>query len=154
MILYRGDDLLGLNYWEKLTHLRIYSQERRRERYMVIFLWKISQGLVSGYTVPFTDMNTRVGRRVEVPALGRHSVPSHIKNAKENSLRVKGALIFNLLPAVIRNSDHGDVSMFKNNLDHFLSDVPDQPTTRGLSRNRALTNSLLHQIPLMGGWIS
>ena len=34
--------LVSLNYWEKLQELRLYSQERRRERYMVIFLWKIS----------------------------------------------------------------------------------------------------------------
>ena len=34
--------LAGLSYWEKLQELRLYSQERRRERYQVIFLWKIS----------------------------------------------------------------------------------------------------------------
>ena len=33
--------LVSLNYWEKVQELRLYSQERRRERYMVIFLWKI-----------------------------------------------------------------------------------------------------------------
>ena len=47
--------LIGLNYWEKLKELKLYSQERRRERYQVIFLWKISQGLVSGYDVNFTS---------------------------------------------------------------------------------------------------
>jgi hypothetical protein len=48
--------LLGLTYWEKLSELRLYSQERRRERYQVIFLWKISQGMVSGYNVEFHMM--------------------------------------------------------------------------------------------------
>ena len=33
--------LSSLNYWDKLKELHLYSQERRRERYMVIFLWKI-----------------------------------------------------------------------------------------------------------------
>ena len=43
------DKVLGnMNYWEKLNYLRLYSQERRRERYQIIFIWKISQGLVSG----------------------------------------------------------------------------------------------------------
>ena len=28
--------LEGLNYWDKLSNLRLYSQERRRERYQVI----------------------------------------------------------------------------------------------------------------------
>ena len=34
--------IIGLNYWDKLTELRLYSQERRRDRYQIIFLWKIS----------------------------------------------------------------------------------------------------------------
>ena len=46
--------LTGLSYWEKLQKLGSYSQERRRERYLVIFIWKISQGLVSGYDMSFT----------------------------------------------------------------------------------------------------
>ena len=81
----------------------------------------------------------------------RQGVSSSIKTAKEGSLRVKGAQLFNLLPIVLRNSNHGDVLMWKNHLDHFLNDVPDQPTMRGLGR-AATTNSLLHQIPAMGGW--
>ena len=45
----RGYELTGMNYWEKLSFLRVYSQERRRERYQICFLWKQSQGLVDGY---------------------------------------------------------------------------------------------------------
>ena len=41
--------------------------------------------------------------------------------------------------------------MFKNNLDHYLSSVPDQPTHQGLTR-AAESNSLIHQVPLFGGW--
>ena len=33
------DKVLGnMNYWEKLKYLRLYSQERRRERYQMIFI--------------------------------------------------------------------------------------------------------------------
>ena len=38
--------LQELNYWEKLKELKLYSQERRRERYQICFIWKLSQGLV------------------------------------------------------------------------------------------------------------
>ena len=38
----------GLDYWERLKCLGMYSQERRRERYQVIFIWELSQGMVSG----------------------------------------------------------------------------------------------------------
>ena len=50
----KDNQLSGLNYWEKLRELGLYSQERRRERYQVIFIWKISQGMVSGYNIDFT----------------------------------------------------------------------------------------------------
>ena len=33
----------GLDYWERLHSLHLYSQERRRERYQIIFLWKVAQ---------------------------------------------------------------------------------------------------------------
>ena len=39
-------ELKELDYWEKLKKFQMYSQERRRERYMTIFVWKISQGMV------------------------------------------------------------------------------------------------------------
>ena len=38
--------------------------------------------------------------------------------------------------------------MFKNHLDIFLSDIPDQPTVAGLVRGAA-SNSLLNQIPFI-----
>ena len=146
----RDPGIAGLSYWEKLHHLRLYSQERRRERYQILFIWKISQGLVSGYQIPFSH-NSRTGRWAVPASLPSSSAPSTVRAAKENSLRVKGCQLFNLLPTVLRNADHGDILMFKNNLDHYLSSVPDQPTISGLSR-AAKTNSLLHQIPMMGGW--
>ena len=138
--------LRGFNYWRKLQIRQLYSQERRRERYMVIFLWKISQGLVSGYSIPFTSRTSRTGRKVE-PAQVPQSAPTSVKNARAGTLAVKGAQLFNLLPESLRNSEHGDILMFKNHLDIFLENIPDEPTIPGLVR-AAETNSLLHQIPL------
>ena len=59
---------------------------------------------------------------------------------------MKGVHLFNMMPTQLRNSDHGDIDMFKNHLDIFLGNIPDQPTTSGLTRG-AQTNSLLHQVP-------
>ena len=138
--------LHNLNYWQKLKTLRLYSQERRRERYMVIFLWKISQGMVSGYSIPFTPRLSRTGRKA-VPAPIVQSTPAVVRRARAGSLAVKGAQLFNLLPASLRDSEHGDILMFKNHLDLFLENIPDEPTVNGLVRG-AVTNSLLDQIPL------
>ena len=135
-----------LNYWEKLQTLKLYSQERRRERYQVIFLWKISQGLVSGYDVDFSMEDGRRGRTI-IPKAVVRTAPAVVRKARESSLAVRGAKIFNLLPQNLRsmNSDH--IDFFKNHLDIFLSSIPDQPTLTGLGR-AAETNSLIHQLPL------
>ena len=45
----------------------------------------------------------------------------------------------------MRNIGSQSVDNFKKQLDVFLSDIPDQPTTAGLGRS-AESNSLLHQI--------
>ena len=136
----------NLSYWEKLRSLRLYSQERRRERYMIIFVWKNSQQMVSGYTIPFTTTCSRTGRKA-VPAPVPQSARAAVRQARAGTLAVRGAQLFNTMPASLRNSDHGDILMFKNHLDIYLQDIPDQPTIAGLGRG-ASSNSLLHQVPL------
>ena len=73
--------------------------------------------------------------------------PAVVKKARENSLGVKGALLFNLLPDSLRTMNTDHVDMFKNHLDIFLTSIPDQPTVAGLGR-AAETNSLIHQLPM------
>ena len=109
----RDAKLSSLNYWEKLKELRIYSQERRRERYIIIFLWKISQGMVSGYDLEFTLDGTRRGRFI-VPKSIVKSAPASVRNARERSLAAKGDRIFNLLPESLRGLNSGHVDYFKN----------------------------------------
>ena len=140
----RDTKLTGLSYWEKLSELRLYSQERRRERYQLIFLWKISQGMVSGYDIKFSSDGRR-GRSV-IPNTVVRAAPSVVRNARERTLGVRGARMFNLLPEQLRsmNSDH--IEVLKNHLDVFLSSIPDQPTMTGLGRS-ADSNSLLDQMP-------
>ena len=115
----------------------------------MIFIWKISQGLVSGYDVNFNSGGIRRGI-MAIPKQVDKKSSSAVKKARENSLGVKGALLFNLLPDKLRtlrtmNTDH--VDMFKNHLEIFLTNIPDQPTMSGLGR-AAETNSLLHQLPM------
>ena len=141
-----GTGVEDLNYWDKLSEFKISSQERRRDRYMLIFLWKISQGLVKGYSVEFTSDKGRRGR-VALPHSVVQSSPAMVRRARECTLGVKGTKMFNLLPASIRNINSSNVDVFKQSLDEFLSRVPDQPTAAGLGR-AAESNCLLHQIPV------
>ena len=133
----------GLDYWERLGALNMYSQERRRERYQIIFIWKVSQLLVKGYSIPFKQ-NPRRGRLVDLPPVVG-GCPAAVARAHEASLRVKGAKLFNLLPMELRGLDGVMVDTFKSGLDAWLGTVPDQPTIPGRKR-AAASNSLVNQV--------
>ena len=141
----QDESIHGLNYWEKLKELGLRSQERRRERAQICFLWKLSQDLVDGYDVQWTWSDRR--GRMAVPSPLKQQAPAKVRSAREKFLSVHGVKLFNLLLYHLRNENSGDYSLFKNNLDIFLQSVPDQPTCHGLQR-AAATNSLVDQIPL------
>ena len=111
----RVSGMQDLDYWDRLKQLDMYSQERRRERYQLIFIWKLSQGLVSGYSLPFQTSERR-GTLALVPPFAINS-PSAVKKAREASLQVKGARLFNLMPLNLRNMTGVSVEMFKTALD-------------------------------------
>ena len=137
------DGMAGMDYWQRLASLSLYSQERRRERYQIIFLWKVAQGLVQGYKATFTT-NDRRGRLMVLAPLCNQA-PTAVKNARESSLQVRGAKLFNSIPRDIRDTMTGTTEMFKNRLDDWLSRIPDQPTIPGRQR-AASSNSLLDQV--------
>ena len=133
----------GLDYWQRLSALSLYSQERRRERYQIIFLWKVAQGLVRGYSATFTKNDRRGRLMVVAPYCSK--APAAVRKARESSLQVRGARLFNCLPRDIRDMFTGTPEMFKARLDDWLSRIPDQPSIPGRQR-AAATNSLLDQV--------
>ena len=112
---------------------------------MLCFLWKLSRGLTSGYNIKWQRSDCRGLYSVPTPPV--RGAPVVVRRARERFLSVRGARIFNLLPASLRNEE-GDFKLFKYHLDIFLFGVPDQPTTPGLARGAA-TNSLLDQLPIL-----
>ena len=104
-------------------------------------------GLVKGYSsIKFIHSARRGWTAVPTPI--SQSAPACVRKAKETSLAVKGAALYNLCPRGLRDmaSEHQD--RFKENLDAWLFEIPDQPTIPGCQR-AADTNSLLHQVPMM-----
>ena len=135
----------NMDYWERLEALHLYSQERRRERYRIIFLWKVAQGLVQGYQATFTT-SPRRGREMQVSPMVNRG-PASLRNAKEASLKVRGAQLFNVIPRALRDIATGTPEQFKLELDTWLSTIPDQPTIPSRQR-AAASNSLLDQVSL------
>ena len=97
---------------------------------MIIFIWKIAMGLMDGYKLEFKGEETRRGRECEVAEIVR-TVPAAVRKARESCLSNKGARMFNLLPADIRNITSDKVQHFKTKLDEFLRDVQDERTVHG-----------------------
>ena len=98
---------------------------------------------MTGYHLPF-QQNDRRGLLVAVPAMATQSAAA-VKKARESSLQVKGARLFNLVPKDIRDMKAVTVDTFKAGLDAWLATIPDQPTIPGRQR-AALTNSLIDQV--------
>ena len=103
-------------------------------------------GLVDGYALNFSGELTRRGRECFVAEIVRGS-PAIVRKAREGNITVKGARMFNLLPADLRNINSNNVNQFKKELDKYLKQIPDQPTIAEKGRS-AESNCLIHQIPL------
>ena len=116
--------LEDMDYWDRLKSLHLYSQERRRERYRILFIWKVLQGYTQGYTVNSLE-NPRRGRLVIVPSYSA-GAPAAVRRAKEASLAVQGARLFNIIPRHLRDIQTGTVDQFKAELDSWLTTIPDQ----------------------------
>ena len=141
------------NYWDRLSHLKLYSLQRRRERYMIMYVWKILEGHVpnisgEGYggILKLHNETDRNGRSCRIPAL--RNCPANIRQLREGSLKYHGSQLFNALPKDIRNISNCSIDCFKRKLDSFLLKVDDMPLVRGYtSGRRTESNSLTHVIP-------
>ena len=118
------------DYWDRLKSLRIYSLERRRERYRIIYVWKILENIVPNLTTEQnqikSNVSLRFGRQCVVPPLSRSS-SSRVRTLREESFSVHGAKLFNGLPQHIRDMTGVELPEFKKKLDEFLLTVPDEP---------------------------
>ena len=117
----------NLNYWERLKLLKLNSQERRMERYRIIYTWKTIEGLVPNCGIK-VHTNERRGRFCEIPPINGRAT-QRLKTIREKSFNINGPKLFNALPSSIRNTSKCSIEEFKLKLDQWLSNIPDQPKT-------------------------
>ena len=120
--------IVGMNsydYWEQLDMLNLYSLERRRERYIAIYVWKILENLVPNFGINVA-YNKRKGRYCIIPKV-HTTATQRVQTIRFNSLAVNGPRIFNCLPISLRNKSGCSVQSFKSALDKHLQTVPDEP---------------------------
>ena len=127
------------NYWERLKLLKLYSLQRRRQRYQIIYIWKIIEGRVPNINAKCQAVNT-------TERLGRKCVIASSNNTLfRNSLPFYGARLFNVMPKSIRNTTKTTVEV-KTSLGKYLSKIPDEPPVVGYISLCANSNSLLDMI--------
>ena len=139
-----------LSYWEQLIALRARSLERRRERYMIIYVWRILEGQVpnlnSTVIETTSDATSRIGRLCHVPHVSNQA-PAFVKKARDASLPIRGVKLFNAIPKELRNITGCKTDSFKAALDRFLATIPDEPLIPGYTAGRRCsTNSIIEWV--------
>ena len=142
-----GMMICEVNYWKRLNKLRIFSLERRRERYMILYIYKIMIGLCPNPGFDRIPMN----RRTTIMPKCSGRTDNWVKTARQSSFFVRGPQLFNTLPEHLRNVMLPEVpsklcvEKYKEKLDEYLWHIPDQPGSVEDDSRLADTNSLLHQ---------
>ena len=126
------------NYWDSLKGMKIYSLQRRRERYRVLYTWKILENLVP-------NVNNKVQPKDHI-RLGRTTCTINCSNSKTQKLR-EGSLTINGPKLSISLSKHvhdlKGVPISTIKLDSHLATIPDEPLIQGYTAcRRANSNQM------------
>ena len=141
----------------------MYSLQRRRERYAIIYAWKIIHGL---YPNPGLDLNhifdahkykpndgitLQIHQRDDI-TINHDTHPP--KWLERHSVLDMCCQLYNTLPVNLRlmlpSDAKPNLPLFKVHLDKWLEMIPDQPTVPPGRWRPAKTNSILHQIEYFG----
>ena len=139
-----------VKYWERLKELGLYSLQRRRERYCIIYTWKILENMVpcpssKGLPAVETHLNPRLGRLCTRRAI---TATSHrLKTLEAESFINFGPKLFNCLRRHVRDIAKCNTDAFKRQLDNFLKELPDEPSVPHSPQTRsAVSNSIIDQL--------
>ena len=134
----RISGIKDMHYWDRLVHLSLMSLQRRRERYIILHMWKILHGYTSN------DLNVQFVTRPRFGNIAVISSKSRVSTAANQSLydssfAVQGPKLWNAIPYhlnVVDKAEH-----FKDQLTKFMLSIPDTPPIRGYASKNS--NSLL-----------
>ena len=147
----------SLSYKDRLSSLKLSSIQRRHERYKIIYVYKIKEGLVPNLPNDPSDQeksfsllfsfNPRNGYRCSLPQPKLYHNPAQI--ARSNSFSLTSSNLWNCLPRSINSISKAPVTSFKTRLDKFLDIIPDDPRPSASGQftdnnTGRLSNSLWH----------
>ena len=138
--------LSEFSYHERLRILKIMSLQRRRERFIIIQVWKVLNE-VSPNDLNFEVINSsRRGIKVKVPAINTRA-SQRSRSLYDTSFGVIGPRLWNTLPRKI--SLITNKTSFKTALTKHLESIPDEPPVDGYTRHNSLLD--INRLNLLGG---
>ena len=131
-----------MNYWERLSHLKLMSLQRRKERYTILMMWKILHNVVPTPQLQHYQIHKNIQTRAIIPSLSRLSSLSN-QTLYNSSFVVRGPKRWNKVPDSIKAE--ATFELFKVSLSKFLALIPDNPPISGYSCS--WSNSLVDYSP-------
>ena len=137
------------DYHERLKALKLYSLERRRERYLIIYAWQMIEGIKENVLNLKSMKNGRSrviwSKPVRWSYRGNRILHSS-RSIVHNSTAKRMERLFNCIPPEKRNIEGKTVETFKKALDIWLQTIPDLPKIDNYGlRVAAEDNSLINQ---------
>ena len=129
---YRISGMREFNYWERLEILNIMSLQRRRERIIIIHLWKIRNNIFPNFLdIQFKDHKRTNAIKAILKPLPK--VRGAVLTNFDGSFLIWSAKLWNALPPNLTIIT--SLELFKTNLDKFLLKLPDKPPLPGYPFN-------------------
>ena len=136
------EGLGNLNYWERLSKLKLLSLQRRRERFILFHAWKIIHGKSPN------DIGIQFERRDNCIKAILKPLPrcaTRQQTLFENSFAIYGTKLWNLIPK--QSTVMESFPAFKSSVDKFLAHIPDRPPIENYysGNNNSLLQILFRQ---------
>ena len=116
------------NYWERLSNLKIYSLQRRRDRSCILHMWKIKNNVFPNSACFSFRLNNRKNSMLAI-LKPMPRIRGKLLTIYEQSFLVNSCKLWNILPSELTHIT--SLNIFKNKLDKFLKDIPDEPPLPG-----------------------
>ena len=136
-------------YIDRLASLNLMSLQWRRERYILIHMWKLLHKITPiDVDVQFRQRlrGLRLGWKAVVPSWENHSRTADW-NLWEDSFAVVGSQLWNTLPVALNTIQTKDTVKYRPT--DFLSTLPDEPPVRNYARAHKNTlHNVLRRSPV------
>ena len=131
-----------MNYWERLRDLNIISLQRRRERNIILLLWKMKNQIIPNcFKIEFRENKRAGGIKAILKPLSK--IKGRVQTVYDASFPIVSAKLWNTLPGKLTLLQ--SLSSFKSGLDNHLWSISDEPPLPGypFQSNNSLTNQHL-----------